>query len=147
MSKTLRTVILIFAAVFAVWTLAQAQDDNTAGNAGNAARGRAAFNLYCSSCHGKTARGDGPVAATLKVAPGDLTRLASRHGGKYPADWVYARIDGREPVVAHGTSDMPVWGLSFQDPGKVDNQEGMVQNRIRDLVAYLASVQDTTGAK
>lgn len=143
MSKTLRIAILILIAVLAVWTLAQAQDDNM----GNAARGRAAFNLYCSSCHGKTAKGDGPVASTLKVAPADLTRLASKHGGKYPADWVYARIDGREPVVAHGPSDMPVWGLSFQDPGRVDNQEGMVQNRIQDLVAYLATLQDTTGAR
>lgn len=143
MSKTLRVTILILFAVFAVWTLAQAQDDHS----GNAARGRAAFSLYCSSCHGKTAKGDGPVAATLKVAPSDLTRLASKHGGKYPADWVYARIDGREPVVAHGPSDMPVWGMSFQDPGRVDNQEGMVENRLRDLVAYLATLQDNTGAR
>lgn len=143
MNKTLRVVILILAAVFAVWTLAQAQDDPV----GNAARGRAAFNLYCSSCHGKTAQGDGPVASTLRVAPGDLTRLASKHGGKFPADWVYARIDGREPVVAHGPSDMPVWGMSFQDPGKVENQETMVEHRIRDLVTYIASLQDKTGAR
>jgi mono/diheme cytochrome c family protein len=140
MSKKLRIIILILIAVLAVWTLAQAQaEDDT----GNAARGRAAFNLYCSSCHGKTAKGNGPVAATLKVAPGDLTRLASSHGGKFPADWVYARIDGREPVVAHGPSDMPVWGLSFQDPGKVENQEAMVEHRIRDLVTYLATLQET----
>ena len=145
MSKPLRVLVLILTAILAVWTLAQAQsgDDNT----GNAARGRAAFNLYCSSCHGKTAQGDGPVAATLKVAPADLTRLASKHGGKFPADWVYARIDGREPVVAHGPSDMPVWGLSFQDPGKVENQETQVEYRIRDLVAYLATLQDKTGAR
>jgi mono/diheme cytochrome c family protein len=145
MSKTLRILVLILTAVLAVWTLAQAQSGND--TTGNAARGRAAFNLYCSSCHGKTAQGDGPVAATLKVAPADLTRLTGKHGGKFPADWVYARIDGREPVVAHGPSDMPVWGLSFQDPGRVDNQETQVENRIRDLVAYLATLQDKTGAR
>ncbi len=144
MRTTIRTLVLILAAVLALWTLAQAQtgDDN-----GNAARGRAAYSLYCSSCHGKTAKGDGPVAATLKVAPTDLTQLANAHGGKYPADRVYARIDGREPVIAHGPSDMPVWGMSFQDPGKVANQEPMVQNRIHDLVAYLATLQDKTGAR
>lgn len=144
MSKKLRIIILILTAVLVVWSLAQAQpaEDN-----GNAARGRAAFNLYCSSCHGKTAKGDGPVASTLKVSPGDLTRLAGKHGGKFPADWVYARIDGREPVVAHGPSDMPVWGLSFQDPGKVENQEPMVEHRIRDLVAYVESLQDKTGTR
>jgi mono/diheme cytochrome c family protein len=144
MSKTLRILILILTSVFAVWTLAQAQSEDANGNA---ARGRAAFNLYCSSCHGKTAQGDGPVASTLKVAPADLTRLASKHDGKFPADWVYARIDGREPVVAHGPSEMPVWGLSFQDPGKVDNQEAMVEHRLRDLVAYLATLQEKTGAR
>ena len=50
-------------------------------------------------------------------------------------------------MVAHGPSDMPVWGLSFQDPGKDTNQEPMVEARIRDLVAYLATLQDKTGAR
>jgi mono/diheme cytochrome c family protein len=144
MRTTLRTLVLILTAVLALWSLAQAQ---TGDDSGNAARGRAAYSLYCLSCHGKTGKGDGPVAATLKVPPTDLTRLASAHGGKFPADRVYARIDGREPVIAHGPSDMPVWGMSFQDPGKVANQEPMVQNRIHDLVAYLATLQDKTGAR
>lgn len=144
MRTTLRTLILILVAALAFWTLAQAQ---TGDNNGNAARGRAAYSLYCSSCHGKTGQGDGPVASSLKVAPSNLTLLASKHGGKFPADRVYARIDGREPVVAHGPSDMPVWGLSFQDPGKDTNQEPMVENRIHDLVTYLATLQGKTGAR
>ena len=134
----LRGLALLSVLLFALWPLAQAAEDEP----GVAARGRASFNLYCSSCHGKTGRGDGPLASALKVPPADLTRLASRHGGKYPADWVYARIDGREPVAAHGPSYMPVWGLSFQDPGKVANQETMVESRIRDLVVYLATLQE-----
>jgi len=143
MRDTLRILVLILAAVLALWTLAQAQTEDN----GNAARGRAAYSLYCSSCHGKTGQGDGPVAASLKVPPADLTRLASAHGGKFPADRVYARIDGREPVLAHGPSDMPVWGMSFQDPGKDYNQESMVEHKIRDLVAYLATLQDKTGTR
>jgi mono/diheme cytochrome c family protein len=134
----LRGLALLSILPFMLWPLTQAAENEP----GVAARGRASFNLYCSSCHGKTGRGDGPVASTLKVPPADLTRLASQHGGKFPADWVYARIDGREPVVAHGPSDMPVWGLSFQDPGKDTNQETMVENRIRDLVVYLATLQE-----
>jgi mono/diheme cytochrome c family protein len=144
MSKTIRTFTLASAAVLALWTLAQAAPGD---DPGNAARGRAAYTLYCSSCHGKTGRGDGPVASTLKVPPADLTHLAQAHGGKFPADRVYARIDGRDPVVAHGPSEMPVWGLSFQDPGKDTNQEPMVESRLRDLVAYVATLQDKTGAR
>jgi mono/diheme cytochrome c family protein len=144
MSKTLRILALTSAVVLALWALAQAAPGD---DASNVARGRAAYTLYCSSCHGKTGRGDGPVASTLKVTPADLTQLARAYDGKFPADRVYARIDGREPVVAHGPSEMPVWGLSFQDPGKVANQEPGVEARIRDLVAYLATLQDKTGTR
>ena len=37
---------------------------------------------------------------------------------------------------------MPVWGLSFQDPGKDTDQEAMVRHKIRDLVAFIESVQE-----
>lgn len=110
---------------------------------GNAARGRVAYRLYCASCHGQTAQGDGPVAAYLKTPPVDLTRLATGNDGKFPSDRVTARIDGRdaEAVPSHGPSDMPVWGLSFQDPAKDTNQEAEAQARIADLVAFLETVQ------
>ena len=55
---------------------------------------------------------------------------------------VRAYIDGRRGIGAHGPSDMPVWGLSFQDPGKDTDQEAMVRHKIRDLVAFIESVQD-----
>ncbi|HET9229621.1 MAG TPA: cytochrome c [Thermoanaerobaculia bacterium] len=137
MSKTLRILTVAIVLIVAVWPLLAAEE-----GPGNAARGRAAFNLYCSSCHGKTAKGDGPVAATLKVAPTDLTQLALSNGGKFPVEQTHAYIDGRRAVAAHGPSDMPVWGLSFQDPGKDTDQEAMVRARIKDIVAFIESLQE-----
>lgn len=141
MSKTLRTLTLAIALIFTAWplfTIAQTAEDES----GNAARGRASFTLYCSSCHGKSAKGDGPVASSLKVAPTDLTQLSVSNGGKFPTEQTHAYIDGRRNVAAHGPSDMPVWGLSFQDPGKDTNQEDMVRHKIKDLVAYIESLQE-----
>lgn len=112
-------------------------------SAGNAARGRVAYRLYCASCHGQTAQGDGPVAQYLKVPPVDLTRLAAGNQGKFPTEKVFASVDGRElPVIGpHGPRDMPVWGLSFQDPAKDTNQEEDARHKIADLVAFLETVQ------
>lgn len=138
MSKTVRILTLAIALIVAVWPLLAAAEEEP----GNAARGRASFTLYCSSCHGKTAQGDGPVASSLKTPPADLTQLALSNGGKFPTDQTHAYIDGRRNVAAHGPSDMPVWGLSFQDPGKDTDQEAMVRHKIRDLVAFIESVQE-----
>ena len=137
MNKTLRILTLAIVLIAAVWPVLAAGEEP-----GNAARGRASFNLYCSSCHGKTAKGDGPVAYSLKVAPADLTQLAASNGGKFPVDQTYAYIDGRRNVAAHGPSDMPVWGLSFQDPGRDTDQEAMVRAKIKDLVAFIESLQE-----
>lgn len=138
MNKTLRILTLAIVLIVAAWPLLTAAEEEP----GNAARGRASFNLYCSSCHGKSAKGDGPVAYSLKTAPTDLTQLAATNGGKFPVDQTYAYIDGRRGVGAHGPSDMPVWGLSFQDPGKDTDQEAMVRHKLRDLVAYIESMQE-----
>ena len=50
------------------------------------ARGRISFRLYCRSCHGDRATGNGPVAEMLKGPPADLTRLSANNGGKFPAE-------------------------------------------------------------
>jgi len=111
---------------------------------GSAAKGRVAFRIYCASCHGATAKGDGQVGKYLKVPPTDLTRLAAKNKGTFPTDRVYDVIDGREAKVpVHGARDMPVWGLSFQTEGKDSNQEAEVRGRILDLMAFLKTVQES----
>jgi mono/diheme cytochrome c family protein len=102
--------------------------------------GSDAFKSYCGSCHGTSARGDGPLANELRYRPADLTRIAKRNGGKFDGEQVFRIIDGRKPVKGHGGTDMPVWGDAFRQ--SVDGySEASVKARIQSLVDYLASVQ------
>lgn len=105
------------------------------------ASGGRLYQVHCASCHGEAGRGDGPVARDLKVAPPDLTRLAAHSKGMFPREHVYEAIDGRLAVRGHGTSRMPVWGLTFQALGSDRDQERDVREWILDLVAYLESIQ------
>jgi mono/diheme cytochrome c family protein len=50
--------------------------------------GRAIYLEACASCHGADGKGDGPAADTLKHRPPDLTRLAERHAGEFPRQFV-----------------------------------------------------------
>ncbi|HET7221158.1 MAG TPA: c-type cytochrome [Vicinamibacterales bacterium] len=106
--------------------------------------GRDSFQLYCSSCHGRTGRGDGPAAPGLTPKPTDLTRLAQKNGGAFPGDRVRATLTGDDrPVVAHGTADMRVWGPLFS----AFESEPRVRERINNLVLYIESLQlPATGA-
>lgn len=107
--------------------------------------GAALYRRHCAMCHGIDAMGQGPMAGVLTVQPTDLTRLAAGSGGVFP--WLRAarRIDGRDPLVAHG-SQMPVWGDFFDSPQSdairlPDGQVLMAPRPVADLLGYLASVQ------
>ncbi len=104
-------------------------------------RGAGTYREYCQSCHGPEARGDGPLAALLKVPPPDLTRLAARHGGTYPVDLVYGTIDGREAVSGHGSREMPVWGNVWTDQEGGPDAEERMRTQINELVEYLRTLQ------
>jgi mono/diheme cytochrome c family protein len=95
------------------------------------------FKWYCAACHGKDAKGNGPAASALKVPPPDLTTLAKRNKGKFPADYV-TRVLVNGPKPAHGTAEMPVWGPLFAEL----NAKGRVSVDINDVVHYLESLQE-----
>jgi mono/diheme cytochrome c family protein len=106
--------------------------------------GSDSFERYCSACHGTTGRGDGPVASALRVKPADLSQLAQRNGGAFPAERVRAYVTGvGRPVAAHGTTDMPVWGPLF----RVFEPETLVRERIANLVTHIESLQRGAGAR
>jgi mono/diheme cytochrome c family protein len=104
-------------------------------------RGRRAFSIHCQTCHGPEARGDGPMAEILKVPVPDLTLFVARREGTFPDEEVHRIIDGRTLIEAHGSRRMPIWGLTFQEAGRAADQETEVYERIRDLTAYLGSIQ------
>src|SRR4029077_11197925 len=72
--------------------------------------GQEIFKWYCAACHGKNAKGNGPAAPELKVPPPDLTILAKRNKGKFPADYVTRVLVNGAKSPAHGTAEMPTWG-------------------------------------
>lgn len=110
--------------------------------AGTDYSGAELFMRYCAACHGERAVGDGPVSATLVTVVPDLTQLTARAGGLFPATLVAETIDGRSPVLAHGTRQMPVWGYEFwyEEGGDV-TAETRAREMIAELLDYLESIQ------
>ncbi len=108
-----------------------------------AARGAVTYRVYCASCHGRKARGDGKLANLLDTEPPNLTLIAWRHEDQFPAAHVYDAIDGREVV----TSEMPVWGEAL---GATEEAAGLepdeIEAKIWELVYYLKSVQSQKGS-
>ena len=133
--------LVVAAALFGVTLFASgarpaAQDQTTANRA---TAGGYLFKTYCASCHGESARGDGPLASSMRRRPPNLTEISKRAKGVYPRDLVFQIIDGRTKVPGHGGPDMPVWGDAFLRSADAD--ESSVQKRIRSLVDYLEVIQ------
>jgi mono/diheme cytochrome c family protein len=126
-------------------SVAAAGPGRTAGQATDVPAGSTLFSTYCASCHGQSGRGNGSVAIFLKVPPADLTQIATRNKGTFPAERVYQIIDGRQAVRPHGDSQMPVWGEAF-GKSMTGGSEEATAARIRALVKYLESIQKPAGA-
>jgi mono/diheme cytochrome c family protein len=104
--------------------------------------GAEAYQQYCTACHGLGGRGDGPAVPALKTPPPDLTQIAARRGGNFPAGEIAKFIDGRFTVAAHGSREMPIWGEHFgQDIPEAGVSESVVRGTIATLVEYLKSIQ------
>ncbi|HKS74141.1 MAG TPA: cytochrome c [Terriglobales bacterium] len=105
----------------------------------SAASGQEMYVNYCASCHGKEGKGNGPAADALKVPPTDLTMLANKNGGKYPALKVSSVIRGEDVVASHGSRDMPIWGKLFWSISNGSDAE--VLQRVANLNHYIESLQ------
>ena len=116
-----------------------------AAHAQDAAVGEALYHTHCATCHGIAATGNGPMAPILLLQPPNLRTLSARHDGVFTVVRVVTRIDGRDPLVAHG-SPMPVYGDFFEGEDTAlkaeTGQPIMTSRAIVDLVAYLEGVQE-----
>ena len=146
---TAMTVIMI-GALFALAVSAvpgAAQDGQTLEvDEAKAAYGRTVYRVYCASCHGSDATGDGRIAEYLTIKPSDLTAITARYDGDFPDERLAAIIDGREEVRGHG-GEMPVWGDAFQKADALENEppevrEREVKRKIDSLLQYLRSIQE-----
>jgi mono/diheme cytochrome c family protein len=106
--------------------------------------GKAVYDRYCAACHGPAAQGNGPMKMVLTIDPTDLTTLQRANGGHFPLARVVERIEGRDPIVAHG-SEMPIYGDFFEARSvalRTERGETVkVSPPMADLVAYLKSLQ------
>ncbi len=102
------------------------------------------YRAYCASCHGKTGKGDGPVAPELKATVPDLTAIARNNGGEFPEARVRRIIIGEGMIASHGSWEMPVWGPIFHQIEE-DVDRGNV--RLENLVKYLESIQSPRSSK
>jgi mono/diheme cytochrome c family protein len=98
------------------------------------------YQVFCSSCHGLTGHGDGPVEPLMRSGVPDLTRIAERAGGRFPREQVRNIIDGREALIAHGTARMPVWGFEFHAGMSND---GLARQRADQMVDRLTAYVET----
>jgi mono/diheme cytochrome c family protein len=98
----------------------------------------------CASCHGKSAKGDGPVSTVLNKKVPDLTLLAAVNDGEYPFKEVDAAITGKSRIVAHGTIEMPIWGAALEGvrpDWKMFRREALAKQRIHNITEYLSTIQ------
>lgn len=102
------------------------------------ARGRDLFGQYCVTCHGYSGKGDGPLAAVLKTPPADLTQIRKKYGGTFPRAKIRQFIDGEQPVPAHGSREMPVWGKEFRR----DTPGPTVRLQIAAFTSFIESIQE-----
>ncbi|WP_113912635.1 c-type cytochrome [Roseovarius dicentrarchi] len=108
------------------------------------AEGERVFQHRCASCHGLDADGNGPMAPVLLLQPTDLTQLQRGNGDDFPLKKVVWRIDGRDPLVSHG-SPMPVYGDFFEGSDvtlqTASGEAIMTSQPIADLIAWIQSIQ------
>ena len=119
------------------------------GYAQGADIGKQEYFSKCASCHGRDAKGDGPVAASLRQKVPDLTVLAKNSGGVFPFARIYDVIDGRKAVAVHGLREMPVWGSDYweeraellRENTTPEELNSFARGRIVALIGYIYTLQ------
>ena len=101
-------------------------------------RGPDLFRAHCAACHGADGKGNGPVAPGLKTLPADLTSLAKKNKGEFPASRVRSMISGDQLSASHGSREMPIWGPIFH---QIEEDQDFGNVRLANLVKYLESIQ------
>lgn len=143
--RAFKSMLTILAVVVALAVMVSAQDQpkteikHVPIQKTSPASGQEMYKAYCAVCHGVDGKGNGPAAEALKVPPTDLTTMAAKNAGKYPALKVSAIIRGEQVLAAHGTKDMPIWGNLFWSMSA--GHETEVQQRVANLNKYMESLQ------
>ncbi|BAO45065.1 c-type cytochrome [Thiolapillus brandeum] len=87
------------------------------------------YKIFCINCHGKKADGKGPLAASLKIAPADLTLLKQSDPDTCIAERVLKAVSGVHDSVPGQKANMPTFS---------GNLESIT---IYELVQFLKAIQ------
>ena len=137
MRQMIKTSLLILVLCAAV----AGQEANSAKTASQSdpLSGKQLYARYCALCHGADAKGGGPFSPQLKVWPPDLTQLAKKNNGVFPALHLAETINGESAKNAHGSREMPIWGPVFRS--LAHGHDDSAQLQVDNLVKYLESIQ------
>ena len=133
MDRAFANTVFIAAVRFAVGTALCL----AAGGAVADGSGKEMFERHCALCHGLDGTGSGSLAGAMKLVPADLTRLAAKNNGEFPANKVADVVRNGGAVLGHGSTAMPAWGNYFAEKG----QPKVAKERIAELARYLKSLQ------
>jgi hypothetical protein len=100
--------------------------------------GKGLYNEFCGVCHGVDLKGNGPASSALKTPASDLTQISKKNGGHFPDTKIMAILKGQDGVTAHGNTDMPTWGKTFNN---VSGNMTIAQGRMHALVIFLQESQ------
>jgi mono/diheme cytochrome c family protein len=100
-------------------------------NAGEPDPGKAAYELNCSSCHGMSGKGDGPISAALNPKPRDFSKgefkLDANKSGSAGEDEDLKLVIKKGALAYGGSPLMAGW------PTLTDEQIGQIIAYIRSL--------------
>lgn len=132
-ARRIRTAVTVLVAIAAALPVLSGR---ARAETGAIAAGKATYDRYCALCHGLGGSGGGPLAEALKATPPDLTMLAKRAGGTFPADRFTETVwTGRVP--GHGKQVMLEWGKVLGgDLGQLE-----ATATVLDLSIYVESLQ------
>jgi mono/diheme cytochrome c family protein len=136
-----RSIAVTFAVLLCVASIASAQAPKTKTQLDQliySVKGADLYHAHCAPCHGPDAKGDGPMAAVMKMKMPDLTSLAKNNGGQFPSAKIRKTITGEDVVASHGSREMPIWGPIFH---QVEDDRDFGNVRIENLVKFLEAIQ------
>jgi mono/diheme cytochrome c family protein len=118
--------IFLFAASCALLTAP------TAALAGDAAAGKAVYDANCSSCHGLTGKGDGPVGAALNPKPRDFSQ------GEFKFD---TDKDGKAGTEADLTNVIKNGAAAYGGSALMAPWAALSDEDVANLIAYIHSLK------
>ena len=103
--------------------------------------GEQLYMQYCSTCHGKSAKGDGAFGDLMTVNIPDLTVLSANNHDEFPMLKVIQIIDGRTGMRAHD-GPMPMYGdIFFSEDYGPYGAEAIVRGQMLSIALYLEALQ------